>query len=70
MYAPFKVRKFELLFYKLNTLLQKIALVAGRVNILCKYIIFVFLNFWRGFCDSKSMLFLKAPYFGGKNILK
>ena len=39
-YATFKVRKFESLFYKINTFLQKITtctgLQAGRI--ICKYI--------------------------------
>ena len=41
-YATFKVRKFKLLFYKINTRLQKnyhLDWIAGRANILSKYII-------------------------------
>ena len=34
---------------------------AGRVNILSKYIIYIFFNFGRGFCGSFPMLFPKTP---------
>ena len=63
-YAPFKVRKFESLFYKINTCLQKnyhLHLIVGRTNILGKYIIYIFLNFGCGFYSSFPMLFPKAP---------
>ena len=73
-YAAFKVRKFKLLFYKINTFLQKKALVrwiAGRANILCKYIIYIFFsNFGSGFCGSFPMGFAKAPDLCGKQYLK
>ena len=58
----FKVRKFESLFYKINTCLQKnnhLHWIAGRANILSKYIIYIFFNFGRGFCGSFPMLFRK-----------
>ena len=63
-YATFKVRKFESLFYKINTSLQKattcIRLQAEQV--FSKNISYThFFNFWRGFCGSFSMLFPKAP---------
>ena len=52
-YATFKVRKFKSLFCKINTFLQKNYLLhwtAGRVNILCKYVIYIyFFQFRRGF---------------------
>ena len=35
--------------------------IAGRANILRKYVIYIFFNFGRGFCVSFSMLFPKAP---------
>ena len=35
--------------------------IAGRANILSKYIIYIFFNFGRGFCGSFPMLFPKAP---------
>ena len=35
--------------------------IAGRANILRKYIIYIFFNFGRSFCVSFSMLFPKAP---------
>ena len=45
-YATFKVRQLASLFYKINTYLHWIA---GRANILSKYIIHIFFNFVRGF---------------------
>ena len=53
-YAPFKVRKFESLFYKNQYVFPKnyhLHWTAGRANILCKYLIYFF-NFGRGFCSS------------------
>ena len=35
--------------------------IAGRANILSKYITYIFFNFVRGICDSFPMLFPKAP---------
>ena len=35
--------------------------IAGRANILSKYIIYIFFNFGRGFYGSFPMLFPKAP---------
>ena len=35
--------------------------IAGRTNILSKYIIYIFVKFGRGFCGSFPMLFPKAP---------
>ena len=72
-HATFKVRKFDLFFYKINTFLQKdyhLHWIAARANILCKYVIYLFSNFGRCFCGSFSMLFPKAPASRGKNILK
>ena len=63
-YATFKVRKPELLLRKINTCLQKnyhLHWLAGRVDILRKYIIYIFFNFGRGFCGSFFILFPKAP---------
>ena len=63
-YATIKVRKFELLFYKINTFLQKTTTCIGLqaeqifpVNTWYTY----FFNFGRGFCGSFSMLFSKVP---------
>ena len=72
-YVTFKVRKFEWLFYKVNTFLQKtitcIGLQAEQIfsaNIWCTF----FFNFVPGFSSSFSMYFPKAPASCGKNILK
>ena len=64
-YATFKVRKFESLFYKINTCLQK----TTTYNILSKYIIYIFFNFGHGFCGSFPMLFSKAPASCCKKVL-
>ena len=72
-YATLEVRIFESLFYKINTFLKKkyhFYSTVVRANILCKYIICKFLNFWRGFCGSFSMLFPKDPAFCDKKNLK
>ena len=62
--ATFKMRKFESLFYKIDTFLQKTTTCTGlqaqeifSVNI--EYIYFS--NFGRGFCSSFSMSFPKTP---------
>ena len=63
-YATFKVRKFESLSYKINTCLQKnyhLHWIAGRGNILSKYIIYIFFSFGRGFCGSFPELLPKSP---------
>ena len=68
-YATFKVRKFESLFYKINTFFQKnchLHQTAGRVNILCKYIICIFFSFEHSFCSSFSVLFSRASASCGK----
>ena len=65
-YAAFKVTKFESLFYKINTCLQKLLLALGcrKGNILSKYIIYIFFNFWAwllwflSYVISKSSSFL------------
>ena len=36
-------------------------LIASRANILCKFLIFIFFNFGRGFCGSFPRLFSEAP---------
>ena len=61
-YATFKVRKIESLFSKINRFAKNCHLhwIAGRANILNKYIIYIFFNFGRGFRGSFSMLFPKA----------
>ena len=44
-YATFKVTKFEPLFYKINTCLQKnyhLHWIAGRATLLCQYLIYIF----------------------------
>ena len=43
--------------------------IAGRINILCEYIIYIFFNFGTGFCGSFAMLFPKAPASCCKNVL-
>ena len=43
--------------------------IAGRANILSKYIIYIFFNFGRGFCGSFPMLFPKTPASCCKKIL-
>ena len=64
-YATFKVRKFELLFHKINTCLQKTATCIGlqAEQIFCQYrilgVVFVVLL---------SMLFPKPPASCGKKI--
>ena len=71
-YVTFKVRKCESFFYKINTCLQKnyhLHWIAGRANILSKYIIYIFFSFGRGFCGSFPMLFPKAPASCCKKIL-
>ena len=62
-YATFKVRKIESLFSKINRFAKNCHLhwIAGRANILNKYIIYIFFNFGRGFYGSFPMLFPKAP---------
>ena len=61
-YATFKVRKFEWLFYKINTCMQKTTTcIAGRADILSKYILHIFFQFGHCFCSSFTMLFSKAP---------
>ena len=64
-YATFKVRKFDSLFYKINTLLQKTNTCIG----LRAKQIYIFFNFGRGFCGSFPMLFPKAPASCCKKIL-
>ena len=44
--------------------------IAGRVNILCKYLTLRIFNFGRGFCDSSSVLLPEAPASCDKKILK
>ena len=43
--------------------------IAGRANIQSKYIIYIFFNFERDFCDSFPMLFPKAPAYCCKKVL-
>ena len=43
--------------------------IAGRSNILSKYIIYILFNFGRDFCGSFPMLFPKAPASCCKKIL-
>ena len=64
-YATFKVRKFDSLFYKIDTCLQRTTTSNGlkskqifSVNIWC-----IFFNFGRGFCGSFSMLFPQVSAF-------
>ena len=46
-----------------------IGLIAGRPNIICKYIIYIyFFNFGRGFRGSFSTLFPKGPASCGKKV--
>ena len=48
-YAPFKVRKFESLFYRINTFFAKkyhLHWRADRAYIICKYTTHIFFQFW------------------------
>ena len=72
-YATCKVRKFESLFYKINTFLQKITTYIGlqadqtfSVNMKHTH----FFNFWSGFRGFFPMLFPKASAFCNKKFLK
>ena len=40
--------------------------IPGRANILCENLKFIYFQFWCGFCNSFSMLFLEAPASCGK----
>ena len=62
-YATFEGRKFESLFYKINTCLQKTT-TCRQANILSKFVIDIFC-----FCVSFAMLFPKAPTSCCKKIL-
>ena len=53
-YATFKVRKFESLFYKMNTFLQKTTTCIGLID--CKCIIYIFFSIL-----GVALLFPKAP---------
>ena len=73
VYATFKERKFESLFYKINTCLQKNTTCTGfraeqifSVNIYNIY----FFNFVGDFCDSSPLLSPEAPAFCDKKVLK
>ena len=58
-YATFKVRKFESYSYKINTFLQRTTVciwLQADKNILCKYIIYIFFQFWAWICCSFSVL--------------
>ena len=72
-YATFKVRKFESFSCKINNVCKKhcnhLRWIAGRANILGKYIEYIFFSFGHGFCGSFSMLFPKAPASCCKKIL-
>ena len=61
-YTTFKVKKLESLFYKINTFAKNYRLhwIAGRTNILSKYIIYIFFSSGRGFYGSFPILFLKT----------
>ena len=64
-YATFKVRKFELLLYKINTCFQKnyhLHWIAGRVNILSKDIINIF-QFWTWLLRFLSYIISKSYSF-------
>ena len=64
--------KIESLLYKINTCLQKnyhLHWIGGRANIISKYIIYIFFNFWRGFYGSFPTLFPKDPASCYKKIL-
>ena len=71
-YATFKVRKFESLFYKINTCLLKTTTCTGYQgqDIFSVKISIYILNFERGFCDSFSILFPEALAFCGEKVLK
>ena len=60
-YATFKVRKFESLFFKINTYLHKTTTFIGLQ---------VFFDFGRSFGSSFSVLFSEAPASCDKVILE
>ena len=67
-----KERKFESLFYKINTCLEKnyhLYWIVRRATILSKYITYIFFNFGRRFSRFFPMLFPKAPAFYWSKIL-
>ena len=71
-YAIFKARKFESLFYKIKTCLQKtttcIELQAEKIfSVNVKYT--NFFKFWRGFCSFFSVLMPKDPASSSKKNL-
>ena len=66
---PSKWKKLESLFYKMFARNYHLLLIAGRANILSKYIICIFFSFGRGFCSSFLMSFPKAPASCFKKIL-
>ena len=47
-YATFRVRKFDLLFYKINTFEKNYHLhwIAGKANILSKNLKYIYFQFW------------------------
>ena len=63
--AAFKVRKFDLLFYKIKT--YHLHWMASRANIVCKYLIHIyFFNIGRGFRCFFSMFFSRSSNFLSK----
>ena len=65
-YATFKVRKFEPLFYKINTCLQKnyhLHWIAGRATMLCQYLIYIFSILGVGFSVLSLCYFQKLQLF-------
>ena len=59
--ATFKVRKFELLFYKIKTCLHKTTTCIGLwAEQIFSVNIYIFFNFGRGLCNFFSILFPKA----------
>ena len=65
-YATFKVTKFEPLFYKINTCLQKnyhLHWIAGRATLLCQYLIYIFSILGVGFSALSLCYFQKLQLF-------
>ena len=65
-YATFKVTKFEPLFYKINTCLQKnyhLHWIAGRATMLCQYLIYIFSILGVGFSVLSLCYFQKLQLF-------
>ena len=64
-YVNVKVRKFELLFYKIKIIFVKIYhlhWIACRENIPCKYIIYIFCQFWTYLLHFGFIFYITVPF--------